>query len=198
MCLFIIGYPNIAARISVLFFRGSPTTIPRLVVAVVVNTINRVLGAWARPHVRVEFPEIIPSRTNGDTTPAVILEFLPSRVVNAAVHRCPALVFRAFMGLSIHPVFGYTLKPKASARRGFPSIDMVRSSRGNASTLAATFPLSVVFRFMYCDYGQEIKSLTNKIRRGKLSLAWHVHSLIVNVLARAAGLLNTVPSLASL
>lgn len=69
-----------------------PAAIAWLVIAIILNTINRVRGRWFPPHIGKEVLKLLPALTNLDAAPAVILELLIGWRVASIFHRAPRAV----------------------------------------------------------------------------------------------------------
>jgi hypothetical protein len=91
----IVGNEMAVPLIACLFLFGSPPAVLWRVPGVVVDALNRMLGGRARPHIGVEFIKLTPSRTNGNSAPAVMpVGFVPS-VLASLLHVMPDHVFGA-------------------------------------------------------------------------------------------------------
>src|SRR6185295_3655567 len=78
-----------------------PTTIARLVVAVVVDPIKRLAGR-SRPHVRVEFSKRVPAPANANSAAAIAAIRRAALAQAPIAHARPALVFSR----AAHPAQG--------------------------------------------------------------------------------------------
>lgn len=89
------GYADlrrVRAFIVRLLARCRPAAVARLVVAVVIDAVNRMAG-WAASHICHERHVVIaPAVTDHNAAPAVVLETLNVRVVAAGLHRAPRAV----------------------------------------------------------------------------------------------------------
>ena len=86
-------YVDVGASISRLLKIGDPTTVSRLVVAVVVDTINRVFFGWTRPHVGIECLKAVePSITNLDTSRSIDWKFVIGLVSASSLHSGPDII----------------------------------------------------------------------------------------------------------
>lgn len=65
-----------------------PAAIPRLIIAVVIDAINR-HAIWRQAHVSNKVPKIIPAITDGDAPPSVIFERTVIGVSASFAHRTP-------------------------------------------------------------------------------------------------------------
>ncbi len=85
---------NVIAFITTLFYSCSPPTIGRLVVALVVDAIQRMTQTWARPHICVELFKCLPSLTNCDTTTTIVGVKLIRRTQTSLTHLVERVPFR--------------------------------------------------------------------------------------------------------
>lgn len=91
----VAGQTQRGARIGNLLAARCPTAVARLVRAIVIDPIDRMLGARLRPHVRKERGETVaPSLADCDPAPAVVRILRRVRVQAAALHRSPRSVLR--------------------------------------------------------------------------------------------------------
>lgn len=91
----------IGSRISRLLFRGCPSTITRLVVALAINAVERVRAAWLAAHVGKETLERMqPSVADRDSAPAIVVVIARLRAQAARSDRRPRFVLRTMR----HPV----------------------------------------------------------------------------------------------
>ena len=82
--------------IAGLSFNRGPMAVGRLIVTIVVNSVNRVKRGWLTPHVRQKGLEIVnPAVTNLDTAPAISRVFRIGGVEAAPLERSPSLKFKA-------------------------------------------------------------------------------------------------------
>lgn len=89
------------ARVSQLFFLGSPPTVRWFVVTVVVNPIKRMLGGRLLSHIFVKVIEVTPSITNlytSATVPAIVVMIF---VATAFTHTSPVVV----LWIACFPIF---------------------------------------------------------------------------------------------
>lgn len=85
-----------AACVSALLFRGSPSAVTRLIVAVIVNAVKLVFERWLKSHIGQEvFKAVDPTVTNLDTPPAPLFKARDIRCQAALLHTLPCNVLRA-------------------------------------------------------------------------------------------------------
>jgi hypothetical protein len=77
-----------------------PTAIARLVVAIHVDPVDRMVERWTRPHVLVKVSKRAPALTNADPATAVVAVVLPVWIAAATAHFAPAPIRR--IGASPH------------------------------------------------------------------------------------------------
>lgn len=116
--------------IARLLLACSPATVARLVVAVVVDSVDAVLHRWSWPHVGKEGREIgAPSVTNGDAATSVVLVTMVGRAVTPFQHRCPGFVLWCLASVRRVPVLPITsarfvpFDASASTRPSGPACD---------------------------------------------------------------------------
>lgn len=120
-----------------------PAAIPGGIGAVVINTVQLMIGRRARPHVSVERAELPPLFAHLDSPPAVILVRRVAGALAASPHARPD--FKLWR--TAHPVLGAgkTIggKPrviKASARTRAPGAERVLGHLSNRATGASAYP----------------------------------------------------------
>jgi hypothetical protein len=87
---------EIGPRIIHLLFGGSPTTVPRFVIAIIINSVNAP-PIRPIPHVTVKIPEgFFPVLTHRDSTLAVI--YLSACWVTPVYHSTPYIIFSGMRG----------------------------------------------------------------------------------------------------
>jgi hypothetical protein len=79
--------------IARLFPSGRPATILRLVIAVVVDTVDRMFSGRTTAHVGQECSERLPTVANADAASAVVLEPNVVRIAAPSLHALPDFVF---------------------------------------------------------------------------------------------------------
>lgn len=96
-------HPFCGALVAPLLFCGSPPTVGWLVIAVIVDPVNRVFVRRARPHVVYKMPVAFePSPANRNSAPAVIIPALMFRLSAAGDHVFPALIFGTRIIVPVH------------------------------------------------------------------------------------------------
>lgn len=85
---------SVGACVSILFLASSPSAIAGLVVAVIVDAVNRVLGRRSRPHVRNKILEPVPSLADLDSSGSVVWVVFAISVLASLNHGCPDFVGR--------------------------------------------------------------------------------------------------------
>lgn len=81
------------AAIELVFSTGGPSTVSRLVVAVIVDSVDySALRAW--PHIGKPQPETIPAVANGDPATSIVFPLLEATVEAPRSHRFPNVVER--------------------------------------------------------------------------------------------------------
>lgn len=86
-------YPFIISLVPVLDSWYRPSTVPRLVVAVVVLAVKRVFWRWFQPHVCKKVLErMLPSITDSDSSSSVILPPISFFVAASAKHPLPCSI----------------------------------------------------------------------------------------------------------
>ncbi len=84
------GMLSVNALVALLFGSCRPSAIRRLIVSVVVDSVNRVVGRWATAHVGKKRFVGVPAFTDGDATVGVILPLSEARPA-PLTHRGPRL-----------------------------------------------------------------------------------------------------------
>ena len=142
---------SIGPSIKRLLRAGRPTTVARLVVAVVVReAVNRMLGGWARAHVVKERSKVLPGRTHGYAPATIIIEADIFRIATTLVHAAPSAIFRKLrpsncrsmarvssIGSCCHNLLSGSLFLDASAATGVP-VPQTRTLRDGLSSAIAT------------------------------------------------------------
>lgn len=89
--------PSGCSRISGLFDRGCPAAIPRLIVSICVDTVERVLRGWFWPHVAFEVSETHPLVAYRNAPPAVVLPVLELGIKTPSFHAQPRAIERGLV-----------------------------------------------------------------------------------------------------
>lgn len=85
--------PRVVSAIVRLFFACCPSTVPWLVVAILVwKPINRVIFSWFSAHIEEKIAEIIPPFADLDSAASIPVEVSCSRIAASAPHSDPCLV----------------------------------------------------------------------------------------------------------
>lgn len=141
------------AAIALLLLSCRPAAIPGFVVAVIVNSVE---GQTSRPfaHVPVEAVETMPSRTDGNTSPAVPMEHLYSWIVAATFHRAPTLICGRPPTASLRMTMRFV--SKASARLGHASAQRLAAKYFRYSAGAYAVPTCALPRndVTKCNHGK--------------------------------------------
>jgi len=132
-------------RVALLLFSECPSAIARLVVSVVLDPINRVLGRWTRTHIREEgLKRPLPSTADTDAAPAVEVIARMLRVVATLAHAVPDVVLRG-VGPTVLVVVialaGPSRATDAPARLRSPARQVLRVDIALLSAVAATAPV---------------------------------------------------------
>ena len=135
---------SILSCVSILLRSGSPSTVLRMVMAFIVNTIDTVLSRWARPHVGVECRKVIaPSVADANATIAIESERLAVHVVASAFHFSPCLMFSGFAKAMFRSMNWHFPAPTSTAS----SVMASKTSSANhnqSSAVALAFPISTL------------------------------------------------------
>ena len=86
-------FGTLFSLVAGLLLASSPATIPRLIVAIIVDPFNG-QSSRAMPHVIKEIPEILPTLANADSTPAIVFIANMFRIDTAFEHAAPYSIFR--------------------------------------------------------------------------------------------------------
>lgn len=83
--------------VSSLLFPRRPSAIAGLIIAVIVDSVYRVMSAWTRPHICKKGVErIFPSLTDGYSPSSVVLPLRKSRICAPSNYSPPCFMFRVF------------------------------------------------------------------------------------------------------
>ncbi len=122
-----------------LFHLCRPSAVIGLIITVIVNAINAVVGRRLWSHVGQEVEErILPPLAHRNPTPSIKMVLGVSRVVAALPHGPPARVFRAFRLPLNTPVITTT-------RKNLTASEMTTADGGGVSALALTKPINLSF-----------------------------------------------------
>lgn len=93
-----------------------PVAIVWLVIAVVVTTLDGVLGRGLKAHIGKEVLELLPAIANENAARSILSESLVARVRAALGHTLPACILRGLQGItSAVSMFPKNVSPEASA-----------------------------------------------------------------------------------
>lgn len=139
------------AIVSLLSLR-CPPAIPRFVVAIVVDAIERVRRRWPRSHISQESREVITPRfADRDPAPTVQGVFRIAPRITAALGVAPAFVFRRMAAIAAGPVRQRTITGLFRSETPTtlcPSISQgFTLDRGQGTAIAATLPEHARTRF---------------------------------------------------
>ena len=89
-----INYEAVISSVILLFYLGRPSTIFFAIWAIAVNSIQRMILAWARPHVGKERGKIIdPPVANLNATTTVKMKIWIIWICTSALHASPSEIF---------------------------------------------------------------------------------------------------------
>ncbi len=128
------------------FFRG-PTAVAWFIVSIIVNSIERAIQ-WARPHIFVKVPEVVPPLADLDSTASVSVPIMVVSMVASANHCVPQgvlarlsahiFVLMRHAGFSsLRSCFSF----KATTRFDFPMLQMACSDQSGLTALTLTKPI---------------------------------------------------------
>jgi hypothetical protein len=161
--------PSIRLPVSSLLALGRPSAILRLVITIVVDSLDRVA---ARPlaHVGQEVLERKPSFADRDSSAAVSMERKCVGIQASRFHGLPRRI--GWMQRAMSPA-GAMLDSGAAATVVLPGTQFIAANNSEVSTFAATFPQSATPRRSHvADYRELPKLLTSYLcgRLGSLAL----------------------------
>ena len=159
-----------AASVARLLFMRGPAAVLRLIVAVVVDSIERVSLRWSRSHVVHEHGEVFPRRTDADATGTVSVIEAVEHVGASGVHGSPRCVGEGFSngasGVAVPSVArSGNLPTEAPATGGRPTFQFVARNdcRGSATTatdVSGSFSASVWDRAVASYHGKATEHLS--------------------------------------
>jgi hypothetical protein len=86
--------PSWTGAVANLLRTSRPSTIPRLIVAVIVYAVDLMLGRWLCAHISKEgFKRVSPAVANCDATPAISLPSVVIGIATALNHSIPGAKF---------------------------------------------------------------------------------------------------------
>lgn len=162
-------YKSTEAPICPLLLNRRPPAIFRAIIAVVVDSIYRMLAAWSWPHVGVEVLKFIPSFANLYSAPTVIMKRSVGRIVAATAQFYPNVIFRRFRQSVCFVVFGantprnFFLLAAATRKTIFTSKHAVQSALNRVSAFALTqkMPRSILVDMQNFNNGKCAKLRAN-------------------------------------
>lgn len=174
---------HVLTSVRVLLSHSRPSAITRLVIAIIVNAIDR--GARrSRPHVGIELREVVsPLWSHGYSTPSVNWVLRILRVVAPVFCVLPASKFRtAFVILRVSVRCGCespTLCAETAATEGGLS-KFLRHGHGHSSAVTLAIPSDmVVVRMRSRDDQQAPESLTDFVDRNSTHLSTSICALMI-------------------
>jgi len=108
------GYPvkrqySRASGVPSLLSQSRPFAVLRTVVAIIVSAFNGMFGCWPISHVVNKYSKIIPTRTYGYASSAVIRITRISMIVTPLAHRFPyTIIFMRRKAMNSKSIFSYT------------------------------------------------------------------------------------------
>lgn len=134
------------APVSDLLCLGRPPTIPRAIVAVVVNAINR-HASWAITHVGQELLKDVPFFANSYASTSIVRKVFRGRVFTPLPHTAPNVV-RSCFALAVAPVIPARplFQHEAPARHCSPIADVRAISLSLLAAVAQEPPYGPAFR----------------------------------------------------
>lgn len=163
--------------IACLLFIGRPAAVARFVVAVVIYTINGMVGTSPRPHVGKEIlKRLSPSFANYDATTAIVTVSRIRLVVATGDHGPPNVVFRQSVLPSISMLVVQDhepLSPNAATRRCAASSQIDATHNCGLSTVARAIPVCRFFlnAFRAINNYESPKTLSSDVNESNARLA---------------------------
>lgn len=161
------------ATIENLFSWCSPATVMWRVVPVVVDTIYRVCGRWARPHVSKKYRKrLTPLITDSNPAGAIKMPVRLARISATLNHALPRVVLGRYVATHRRTVRRVTASDggrgvahQASARSRYTTTEIAAAHRCNGAAPAATSPrsFSAFIDSIACHNVEPPKALPNKI-----------------------------------
>lgn len=187
---------------SVLVLCGavSPSAVARLIVAVIVDAVNRVIAFGARPHIFKEAAKRLkPSVTHGNATPTVVLIVRLVRVIATIFHACPTFILRHCSPVRSIERSSFLISQNGNLAVVTPARCCVfRSQLGRSNSNAVTTvtlakpSLSSVFTALTRDARTEsensktAKSLTRQVKANIIECRHWIKANSFNLVIRAA------------
>lgn len=135
------GDVAISSPVPALLFCRRPTAIPRLVVAVVIDTVDAVLAGWARPHVGDKICNVSPSLTDGDSTTTIVVIAFVEKVVAASKYFSPNKILVAIIQPMTPQKFRACFGASASATFCVPGGKIASLDNQNGTALTSATPV---------------------------------------------------------
>jgi hypothetical protein len=162
------GEHHVAALVGPLLSHRRPSAILWRVWAVVVNSVDGVLGRRARPHVLKErLKAVSPAVADDNAAPAVVREGLVARGVASLAHTTPCRVFGSVPPVDRVPMCGLPspsqLALTTSARLRGPVLERLAMALSRASTVAPTEPFRASINRSAFHNDKATESLSGKI-----------------------------------
>ncbi len=133
-----------AASVGPLLFRRRPAAIARLIIAVVIDSVNGMLGRWARPHVGRECLEThSPSLAHRNAASSVVLKICEPAIAASVDHVRPNVVNRSTRHAVLKIHHGGAFSPKAAAACCVAISQMLRLDCFHFATIAPAFPTAI-------------------------------------------------------
>lgn len=160
-----VSIPTVPSKIAHLLCVGSPSAIPRLVIPVIVNAINGMLGRRLWTHISIKVRKGgLPSFANGNPATAPKLKIFPVFVITPPKHSDPSSVLRRVgHAVNSEKVFG-VVYGQAAARPTKAFAQVVPWNLPDGPAVAKTLPRS--FRSLIGGAAQHfptLKALTNQV-----------------------------------
>ena len=145
-------------------------TIARLVISIVIDSINRMLSRRPFAHISEKIGERLPSRANPNTSPTIVFIVFLRRVTASSEHRCPNAIFRR--ATANHPrlavfsvsIAGFPSCSEAAATPCISSDQTFTNDRQLGPAIADTcppcsFPYGLMRVLLYQFYNQQASKL---------------------------------------
>lgn len=92
--------PMVSALVQRLFLECRPAAITRLIISIVIDSINRVFGAGTRPHITIErFKRLVPLSAYDYSTCPIEREFFNAGILTSSPHTKPRLILGCFAAI---------------------------------------------------------------------------------------------------
>lgn len=180
-----VGYMPVSSGVGLLLPNRGPAHVFRSVMAVIINAVKAVGGAWSRPHILVEAGEVHPSVADSDAS------ISPSGLVlTSIVHGLPRIVFRGVRHAvgAVSCLAGHianVLGGKASTGPAVSLSEVIGKRDGFAATFALAEPFDAAATPSDRHNGSKsTKPLTSNVERIVMkcySFVSHVDTSYINV-----------------